>query len=98
MTKPEGAPQEPRRGWIENGHRPGDLFDCAAMRRQERARIAVPVFRYWQTEVDRPTPDSARGQDGAGNRADPAGRHEARLVFGGRQSPYTERIHRDRQQ
>jgi len=25
MTKPEGAPQEPRRGWLKNGNRPGDF-------------------------------------------------------------------------
>ena len=37
MTKPEGAAQEPRRGWLKNGNRPGDLSSaprCGAKTRR----------------------------------------------------------------
>jgi len=55
----------------------------AAMRRENQARVAVPVSRYGK----RALPDSRWTQRGAedhgGNRADPAGRYEARAVLGG---------------
>jgi len=37
MTKPEKAPQEPRRGWLKNGNRPGDFSNvprCGAKTRR----------------------------------------------------------------
>jgi hypothetical protein len=37
MTKPEGTPEEPRRGWLKNGNRPGDFSKaprCVAKTRQ----------------------------------------------------------------
>jgi hypothetical protein len=37
MTKPEGAPQEPRRGWLKHGNRPGDFLKaprCGAKNRR----------------------------------------------------------------
>ena len=37
MTKPEGAPQEPRRGQLKNGNRPGDFLNaprCGAKTRR----------------------------------------------------------------